>query len=91
MVTLTTKVVNKILLAEKIPPVEKANNGGIEFNKVSIKNLGLWLGLLTLARNKPIIIRDLDIKNLLITSFFNQRLEILIPVVCKILMAGSQR
>jgi hypothetical protein len=27
-----------------------------------LKNLGSWLGLLTFARNKPVLIRELDIK-----------------------------
>ena len=34
-----------------------------------LKNLGHWLGMLTLARNKPILQNDLDLKSLLIEAY----------------------
>ena len=40
--------------------------------------------MITLGRNKPILVRDLNIKNLLIEAFPG-RLMTILPVVCKIL------
>lgn len=53
--------------------------------------MGTWLGLLTLARNKPIIIGKLDLKQFLINSFLNNKVEVVIPVICKILLMGTKQ
>mmetsp|Transcript_36 Transcript_36/g.42 ORF Transcript_36/g.42 Transcript_36/m.42 type:complete len:155 (+) Transcript_36:363-827(+) len=87
MTSIAFKVLNKILEADKLPLLDKTY--GIEYNKQQVKNMGTWLGLLTLARNKPIIIRELDLKTFIIKCFFNQKVDIVIPVVCKILAAGA--
>lgn len=50
-----------------------------------LKNLGSWLGGLTLARNRPILQRDLCIKRLLIEAHRGQRLIVVIPFVCKVM------
>jgi CCR4-NOT transcription complex subunit 1 len=36
-----------------------------------LKNLGHWLGLMTLGRNLPILMVDLDIKPLIIEAYHN--------------------
>ena len=36
-----------------------------------LKNLGHWLGLMTLGRNRPILMRELDFKPLIIEAFHN--------------------
>ena len=59
-------------------------------DKNIIKNLGSWLGQLTLARNKPIIMKEFDIKALVVDGFENQKLDYILPLVCKILAHGSQ-
>jgi CCR4-NOT transcription complex subunit 1 len=50
-----------------------------------LKNLGVWLGLLTLAREKPIVMKYLNIKNLLVDAFHKDKLSFILPMVCKIL------
>ncbi|KAL7754375.1 CCR4-NOT core subunit cdc39 [Sorochytrium milnesiophthora] len=50
-----------------------------------LKNLGSWLGGLTLAKDKPIRHRHLALKELLIEGYDSQRLLVVIPFVCKVL------
>ena len=52
-----------------------------------LKNLGHWLGLMTLSRNKPILMVDLDLKPLVIEAFHNGQQELLyvVPFVAKVL------
>ena len=50
-----------------------------------LKNLGVWLGLLTLTREKPIVLKYLNIKNLLVDAFHKDKLSFVLPLVCKIL------
>jgi CCR4-NOT transcription complex subunit 1 len=50
-----------------------------------LKNLGSWLGAITLARNKPILHRMLDCKELLYQGFETGRLIAVTPFVAKIL------
>lgn len=55
-----------------------------------LKNLGSWLGAITLARNKPIKHDNLAFKELLIQGFDCGRLIVAIPFVCKILEQCSK-
>lgn len=52
-----------------------------------LKNLGQWLGLLTLARNKPILYLDLDLKGLLVEAYHKGTQELLyvVPFLAEIL------
>lgn len=50
-----------------------------------LKNLGSWLGNLTLARNRPIRHRNIAFKELLIEGYDSNRLIVAIPFVCKVL------
>jgi CCR4-NOT transcription complex subunit 1 len=50
-----------------------------------LKNLGSWLGHLTIERNKPILQKDLDLKSLLLDAYENGKLIAVIPFVCKVL------
>lgn len=38
-------------------------------DKILLKNLGHWLGMLTLAKNRPILHVDIDMKSLLIEAY----------------------
>ncbi|EMC92891.1 hypothetical protein BAUCODRAFT_159617 [Baudoinia panamericana UAMH 10762] len=51
----------------------------------SLKNLAGWLGALTLARNQPVLHRNLSFKDLLIEGHDTQRLLVAIPFTCKAL------
>ena len=52
-----------------------------------LKNLGHWLGMITLARGKPILFKHLDIKSLLLEGYYKgqQQLLFVVPFVAKIL------
>lgn len=52
-----------------------------------LKNLGHWLGMLTLGKNKPILQIDIDLKSLLVEAYQKGQQELLyvVPFVAKIL------
>ncbi|KAK4535981.1 hypothetical protein CDCA_CDCA06G2006 [Cyanidium caldarium] len=52
-----------------------------------LKNLGMWIGALTLGKNRPILQRDLDLKALILRAYESALLIAVIPFVCKILDA----
>ena len=56
-------------------------------DKSLLKNLGHWLGLLTLAKNKPILHVDISVKSLLIEAFLKgtQEMQYVVPFVTKVL------
>ncbi|KAI9476483.1 MAG: CCR4-Not complex component, Not1-domain-containing protein [Benjaminiella poitrasii] len=54
-----------------------------------LKNLGSWLGRLTIAKNKPIRHKDLSFKDLLVNSYEKNQLIVAIPLVCKVLQHAS--
>ncbi|KAK4145258.1 CCR4-Not complex component, Not1-domain-containing protein [Dichotomopilus funicola] len=57
--------------------------------RTHLKNLGGWLGLLTLARDKPIRHKHIAFKQLLIEAHDTKRLIVVIPFVCKVLIQGA--
>lgn len=56
-------------------------------DRTLLKNLGHWLGMMTLAKNKPILSIDLNIKFLLIEAYHKGTQELLyvVPFIAKIL------
>lgn len=54
-----------------------------------LKNLAGWLGQLTLARNQPILHRNISFKDLLIEGHDTQRLLVAIPFTCKALIQAA--
>ncbi|KAH9951492.1 Not1-domain-containing protein [Amylocystis lapponica] len=50
-----------------------------------LKNIASWLGMITLARDRPIKHRNLSFKDLLIEGYDNGRLIVAIPFVCETL------
>lgn len=57
--------------------------------RTHLKNLGGWLGLLTLARDRPIKHRNIAFKQLLMEAHDTKRLIVVIPFVCKVLLQGA--
>lgn len=52
------------------------------------KNIGYWLGRVTIARNEPILINRLNLKEILINSYQKKsRLQLNVDVISKILEA----
>ncbi|KAF8894430.1 Not1-domain-containing protein [Infundibulicybe gibba] len=62
---------------------ERAMNSGPE--RALLKNVGSWLGTITLARNQPIKHKNISFKDLLFQGYENGRLIVAIPFVCKTL------
>ncbi|VDN01607.1 unnamed protein product [Thelazia callipaeda] len=54
-----------------------------------LKNLGLWLGAITIARDYPIVTSDLDMKSLLMEAYYKGQQELLfvVPFIAKILVS----
>ncbi|KAJ2908433.1 CCR4-NOT core subunit cdc39, partial [Coemansia aciculifera] len=55
-----------------------------------LKNLGAWLGGITLARNQPILRENISFKDLLCEGFSGNRLIVAIPFVCKVLEQAAR-
>ncbi|WBW71015.1 CCR4-Not complex scaffold subunit 1 [Schizosaccharomyces osmophilus] len=53
--------------------------------KSSLKNLGSWLGSITLARNKSITTMNVSFKDLLLEGVDSERIDRVLPFVCKVL------
>jgi CCR4-NOT transcription complex subunit 1 len=54
-------------------------------DRALLKNLGTWLGLLTFARNKPVLSRDLELKQVIAEAYQRGRLIAVLPFVQKLL------
>ncbi|KAI8325243.1 Not1-domain-containing protein [Martensiomyces pterosporus] len=55
-----------------------------------LKNLGAWLGGITLARNQPILRENVSFKDLLCEGYDGGRLIVAIPFVCKVLEQAAR-
>jgi CCR4-NOT transcription complex subunit 1 len=53
-----------------------------------LKNLGTWLGSLTIARDKPIKHKNIAFKELLLEGWETARLLLVIPFTCEVLAQG---
>ena len=63
----------------------------MESDQVMLTNLGQWLGLIRLARNKPILMVDLNIKLLIMEALQAgvEQLSYLVPFVIKVLESAA--
>ena len=59
----------------------KTNSG----ERSLLKNLGSWLGQLTISKRKPVLQRDLDVKELILESYESGRMIGVVPFVAKVL------
>ncbi|ODV92126.1 hypothetical protein CANCADRAFT_717 [Tortispora caseinolytica NRRL Y-17796] len=50
-----------------------------------LKNLGSWLGMITLGQNRPILHKNVSFKDLLIQGYNSDRLMVVLPFACKAL------
>ena len=69
--------IKKLLNSENIAKETKEKN--------ILKHLGSWLGIMTLAKNKPILAKELDLKEIIFDAYENGKLGPIITFVCKIL------
>jgi CCR4-NOT transcription complex subunit 1 len=58
--------------------------------RTHLKNLGGWLGSLTIARDQPIKFRNISFKDLLLEGFDTDRLVLVIPFTCKVLVQAAK-
>ena len=49
-----------------------------------LKNLGTWLGFNTLSKNKPILAKDIDFRELISNSYKKGELNTIVPFICKV-------
>ena len=56
----------------------------------NLKNLSIWLGSLTIARDKPIKHKNISFLDLLIEGYETQRLNLVIPFACNVLVQGTR-
>ncbi|XP_014599936.1 PREDICTED: CCR4-NOT transcription complex subunit 1 isoform X2 [Polistes canadensis] len=83
--------VNKMVTRETFRNIKvllRSDKGIANFSDRSLlKNLGHWLGMLTLGRNKPILQVDIDLKSLLVEAYHKGQQELLyvVPFVAKVL------
>ena len=75
----TIKCIHKILNYNGTKPLDELTE------RTFMKSLGHWLGKLTLSRNKPILAKDLDFREILLNAFESGKLNIIVPFVSKIL------
>lgn len=55
-----------------------------------LKNLSVWLGSLTLARDKPIKHKNIAFLDLLVEGFSTQKLILVIPFTCNVIAQGAR-
>ena len=55
-----------------------------------LKNLGAWLGSLTIAKDKPVKHKNIFFKGLLLEGYDAQRLMVTIPFTCKVLVQATK-
>ncbi|KAJ3220906.1 hypothetical protein HK099_003913 [Clydaea vesicula] len=86
---LSSPILDKLLLLETYSSIKVLLNSKKTVisseERTLLKNLGMWLGILTVARNKPIKQKNLSFKDLLLEGYDNSRLIVVIPFVCKVL------
>ena len=70
----------------KIMNAESTMKSAVE--RTYLKNLGTWLGSLTIARDKPIKHKNIAFKELLLEGWESQRLLLAIPFTCEVLLQG---
>lgn len=89
--TLRKEVLNEAVLNQTFRNIKvllRSDKNDQKFcDRALLKNLGSWLGLITLAKNKPILHRDLDLKSLVVEAFQKGQAELLfvVPFVAKVL------
>ena len=69
--------IRKLLSSEKIQTSTQ--------DRSLLKNIGSWLGMITLARDRPVLARSLDLKELLYMAFEEGKLIAVAPFVAKVL------
>ncbi|CAJ0580727.1 unnamed protein product, partial [Mesorhabditis spiculigera] len=61
-------------------------------DRTLLKNLGIWLGTITIARNRAFTLEELDLKSLLMEAYYKGQAELLfvVPFVAKVIHASGK-
>jgi hypothetical protein len=54
-------------------------------DRALLKNLGVWLGLLTFGKNRPVLSKELELKKVLVEAYQRGRLIAVLPFMQKLL------
>ena len=91
--SLNMKLIYPALLYETLSSICVLINSESTVNssqeRSSLKNLGAWLGSISLAKDRPIKHKHLAFKELLLEGYEHKRLIVVIPFVCKVLEQSS--
>ncbi|KAK0420329.1 hypothetical protein QR680_014618 [Steinernema hermaphroditum] len=84
----TFRTIKILLKNNKCAPIANSTLN----DRQHLKSLGTWLGHLTIVRNKPVYMKDLDIKSLLLEASYKgeHELNYAVPFVAKLLYACSK-
>ncbi|KAJ2610101.1 CCR4-NOT core subunit cdc39 [Coemansia sp. RSA 1365] len=86
---LARPLLTKCILRETLVSIARLLNAestiGSSRDRGYLKNLGAWLGGITLAQNQPILRENVSFKDLLCEGYAGNRLIVAIPFVCKVL------
>ena len=63
------KELNNLLIKETIDNIKKLLNSEKIEEKQILKSLGSWLGIMTISKNKPLLFKDLDLKDLIFCNY----------------------
>eukprot|EP01080_Neovahlkampfia_damariscottae_P005027 gene5027-8624_t len=70
---------------KKLLGSDRITSGTSDSERSLLKNLGSWLGSLTIAMSKPILKKDLDLKELVFDAYESGKMIAVIPFIVKIL------
>ncbi|KAI6043010.1 Not1-domain-containing protein [Pisolithus marmoratus] len=91
---LDRQILSKLILHETLVKSAAVLNSEktmqVTSERLILKNLGSWLGTITLARDKPIRNKNISFKDLLLEGYESGRLIVAIPFVCKTLEPCSK-
>jgi len=92
--SLGNKTLWKEVLRETYVSVQRTLNAEATMQHASerkkLKNLASWLGSLTIARDKPLKHKNVSFVDLLIEGLDTQRLLLVIPFTCNVLVRGAE-
>ncbi|ODO11915.1 hypothetical protein I350_00699 [Cryptococcus amylolentus CBS 6273] len=88
---LDSPILDRHVLWETYRKARELLNSEATINSASeravLKTMAMWLGRITLAQNKPVRLKELSVKDLLIQGYDTKRLIVAIPFVCNLLAA----
>lgn len=83
------KELNKLLIKDSIYFIKRflaSENLEKDMKEKNVlKNLGSWLGIMTLQKNKPILAKDLDLKEIIFDAYEKGKLSAIINFIVRIL------